>query len=140
MQLMRFSDYSLRTLVYLGLHRDRLVTNREVAGCIHISYNHLGKIVHNLASLGYIKTTQGKGGGMRLARPAEEINIGGLVRRTEKRLDVIDCFTPDFCPILPACTLRPLLHEAHDAFFSVLDRYTVADLLRERQTLLRLVG
>jgi Rrf2 family nitric oxide-sensitive transcriptional repressor len=140
MQLMRFSDYSLRTLIYLGLHTDRLVTIREVAGCIRISYNHLGKIVHNLASLGYIKTTQGKGGGIRLARPAEEINVGGLVRRTENRVDGVDCFVPESCPLLPACRLRPLLHEAHDAFFSVLDRYTVADLLHERQSLLRLVG
>ena len=92
MRLTAFSDYSLRVLMYLGAHDDRLATVGEVAAAYAVSDNHLVKVVHYLSQQGYIETTRGKGGGMRLAQSPERINIGRLLRRTEDNLALVECF------------------------------------------------
>ena len=131
MQLTRFTDYSLRVLVFLGAYPDRLCTISETAEAYGISGNHLMKVVNRLSSGGYIETVRGKGGGMRLSRAPKMINIGDVVRYTEDRFDIVECFnekTQD-CPLFPACTLRSVLVDAHRNFMATLDRHTLQDLL-----------
>ena len=101
MQLTRFTDYSLRVLVFLGAHPDRLCTISETAEAYGISANHLMKVVSRLSSVGYIETVRGKGGGMRLSRAPKMINIGDVVRHMEDRFDIVECFN-DKAPELPA--------------------------------------
>jgi len=134
MQLTRYTDYSVRVLMYLGLKQDRLVTISEMAGLYGISRNHLVKVVHNLSRTGYIKTIRGKGGGMRLGRPAADINIGELVRRTENNIEIIDCAALE-CRLQTACGLKTALDRARGAFVEVLDGYTLADLIVDRRAL-----
>ena len=143
MRLTTFTDYTLRVLVYLGAHRDaeRLATIRDIATAYGgISENHLMKVVHHLAKQGYVETTRGTGGGMRLARAPEEINVGAVVRGAEGDLAVMECFDTgnSKCPIEPACTLRAVLARAMHAFFDVLDGQTLADLLRPQAKLVRI--
>jgi Rrf2 family nitric oxide-sensitive transcriptional repressor len=142
MRLTRFTDYILRVLIYLGAHRDdgRLVTIRDIATAYGISENHLMKVVHHLAKQGYVQTTRGKGGGMRLALEPEQINLGAVVRGSEEDLAVVECFEEGNpkCPIVPACTLRGVLGRALRAFFEVLDGKTLADLLQPKAELVRL--
>ena len=98
------------------------------------------KVVHHLAKQGYVETTRGKGGGMRLARAPEQINVGAVVRGAEEDLAVVECFEEGNlnCPIVPACTLRSVLARAMRAFFEVLDGQTLADLLRPQAKLVRI--
>lgn len=141
MRLTTFSDYSLRVLMYLGVHGERLATIGEVARAYGVSENHLVKVVHHLAQHGYIQTTRGKGGGMRLARPPEKINVGEVVRGTEENLTLVECFdraTSD-CRIEPACVLKGILSRAIDAFFAALERYTLADLLVTKPRLAKML-
>src|SRR5690554_2053385 len=128
MRLTLYTDYSLRVLMYLGLKRDGLATIAEVSESYGISRNHLMKIVHQLGLLGYVETVRGKGGGIRLARPAGAINLGEVVRRMEEDLALVQCFDPVAakCRIESACVLRAVLGEALGAFLAVLDRYTLA--------------
>jgi Rrf2 family nitric oxide-sensitive transcriptional repressor len=133
-QLTRYSDYSLRVLIYLALDPNRLVTIEDIARSYDISKTHLMKVVHQLGLAGYVETVRGRGGGLRLARPPEEIGVGELVRATEESMALAECFQPSGrCAIEPACGLRPVLHEALAAFLAVLDRYTVADLVARRR-------
>ena len=139
MRLTNFTDYTLRVLIYLGAHQreGRLATIGDVAAAYGISDNHLMKIVHHLATQGYVETTRGKGGGMRLARAPESINIGDVVRGAEEDLVLVECFrrgNPE-CPIAPACALQGILGRALSAFFEVLDGKTLADLLKPRAQL-----
>ncbi len=134
MRLTLHTDYALRTLIYLGLRQDRRVSIREIAEAHRISENHLVKVVHNLGRGGFIETTRGKGGGLRLARAPEEIRVGDVVRFTEEDMALVACFQAASdgggCALLNVCRLQNLLGEALSAFMAVLDAQTLADLLR----------
>jgi len=131
MRLTRFSDYALRTALYLGVHHSRLVPLAEVARAYGISYHHLVKVGALLTELGVVEAVRGRGGGLRLARSPEEINVGWLVRRTEPDFHLVECFDreSDTCPITPACGLRHALMEAQTNFLATLDRYTLEHFL-----------
>ena len=137
MRLTGFTDYTLRVLLYLGAHREgkHLVTIGDIAAAYAISENHLMKVVHHLAKGGFIATTRGKGGGMRLARPPEQINLGDVVRNTEEDLAVVECFRDGNvdCHIAADCALRETLGHAMQAFLEVLDDKTIADILKPQR-------
>ncbi|RFA29908.1 Rrf2 family transcriptional regulator [Alkalilimnicola ehrlichii] len=142
MHITRYTDYSLRVLIFVALKGEQLSTIREIADSYGISKNHLMKVVHELNRKGYLGTVRGKNGGVRLGRAPETINIGELVRATEQDLTLVECFGPDnACVITPSCRLKNVLAEALEAFFSVLDRYTLADVLiaDERAPLVQLL-
>ena len=142
MQLTRYSDYSLRVLIYLAVEPGRRATVEEIARSYDISRAHLVKVVHQLGLRGYVETVRGRGGGLRLARRADEIGVGEVIRWTEENLALVECFDPatSRCAIEPACGLRSVLHEALTSFLAVLDRYTLADLVaRRRKPLARLL-
>ncbi|WP_111641316.1 RrF2 family transcriptional regulator [Marinimicrobium alkaliphilum] len=130
MHITRYTDYSLRVLMYLALKDDELSTIREIADSYGISKNHLMKVVQELNNKGYLQAIRGKNGGLRLAGAAEAINIGALVRDTEQDFALVECFGEgDGCVITSACQLKRVLGEALESFFAVLDQYTLADIL-----------
>ncbi len=125
MRLTRYTDYSLRVLMYLGARPDRLARIGEISEAYGISRNHLMKVVQDLVRLGFVTSVRGRKGGIRLARAPEEINVGAVVRATEDSFQVAPCET---CVIAPACGLKCALDEAVRAFLAVLDTYTLATL------------
>ncbi|MFZ6761159.1 Rrf2 family transcriptional regulator [Pseudoroseomonas sp. WGS1072] len=143
MRLTLHTDYALRTLIFVGLRAGRLASIPEIAQAFRISENHLTKVVHGLGRAGFLETLRGRGGGLRLARPAREIGLGAVVRATEEDLALVACFpgagaqagTP--CLIAGNCELQAVLAEALAAFLAVLDRHSLADLLEPRQARLR---
>jgi Rrf2 family nitric oxide-sensitive transcriptional repressor len=137
-----YTDFSLRLLMYLAAKPDGISTIGEVAEAYRIPKNHLTKVAHQLGRAGYVTTVRGKGGGMRLGRPAHDIRIGDVVRETEPDMALVPCFEPVCapCPIVPACGLRGALHQAQSAFLEVLDRYTLSDLARDKTGLQVLLG
>ena len=142
MQLKRYTDFSLRVLIYLGLHRDRRVTIAEIAKAFDISRNHLMKVAQSLTAFGFLHSVPGKKGGLALAREPEAINLGQVVRQMEGNFDIVECFNlpENRCRILPACTLKALLADATECFLQRLDRHTVQDLLKHEGALKRLVS
>jgi Rrf2 family nitric oxide-sensitive transcriptional repressor len=140
MRLTLFSDYSLRLLVYLTCHSDRVVPLSEVSRAYGISKNHLVKVQQLLLDHGLVASTRGRGGGLRLARPATAIKVGAVVRLTEPDFDLVECFDrkTNTCPIEPACQLKRVLREARSAFLDSLDAYTLADLTPRGGQLVRL--
>ncbi|TDR89664.1 RrF2 family transcriptional regulator [Enterovirga rhinocerotis] len=129
MRLTRYTDYALRALMYVALREPQQSSIAEIARAYGISESHLTKVVHQLGRLGLVKTIRGRGGGLRLARPSAEINIGAVVRATEDDLALVECFAGGACAITAPCRLRRVLGEALSAFLTVLDRYTLADLI-----------
>jgi len=130
MKLTLYSDYSLRVLMYIARQEHRVQID-EIAKFYGISKNHLTKVVNNLATLGYIETTRGRGGGIRIKMAPEEINIGTLIRKTEEHFNLVECFDRETntCPIAGICGLQGVLGEALNAYLSVLDKYTLQDIL-----------
>ncbi|PKE07887.1 BadM/Rrf2 family transcriptional regulator [Macrococcoides caseolyticum] len=130
MKLTLYSDYSLRVLMYIARQEHRVQID-EIAKFYGISKNHLTKVVNNLATLGYIETTRGRGGGIRIKMAPEEINIGALIRKTEEHFNLVECFDRETntCPIAGICGLQGVLGEALNAYLSVLDKYTLQDIL-----------
>lgn len=143
MRVTRYTDYSLRVLMYVALKGDDLSTIGEIAEAYSISKNHLMKVVNQLANDGYIQAIRGKNGGMRLQRPANEINIGELVRNTEQELALVECFgAENTCVITPACELKKILAISLEAFFSSLDQFTLNDLLpiKNQNNMINILG
>lgn len=140
MRLTNYTDYTLRVLIYLALTEDRRATISEISEHYGISETHLMKVVHHLGLAGDVETIRGKGGGLRLARAAETINVGELVRRSEPDFGLVPCFgEQEACAIEPNCVLQKALQRALSAFLTELDRYTLADLVAPRRKLLALL-
>ncbi|MGR6116064.1 Rrf2 family transcriptional regulator [Aeribacillus composti] len=132
MRLTNYTDYSLRVLIYIGTkNREELSNIKEIADVYGISKNHLMKVIYQLGKNGYIETIRGRNGGFRLARPASEINIGDVVRKTEEDFHLVECFNEknSECVITSACRLRHVFQQALQAYLQVLDQYTLADLI-----------
>lgn len=141
MRLTLWTDYALRTLIYVGANAGRLSKIGEIAESFDISNAHLMKIVNKLAQQGYLQSVRGKGGGIRLGRAAERIGVGAVVRDTEEELAVMGCLSgAGFCRIEGCCVLRGALRKATLAFLRSLDDYTLADLLVPRTQLVRSLG
>ncbi len=130
MHITQHSDYALRVLILLTMRGEKL-TIAQVAAHFRISQEHLRKVVHRLATLGYIVTTRGKQGGFALAKPAKEINVGRVIRDFEPHFDIVECLARQShdCALLPACGLQGVLRKATDNFLATLDRYTLADIV-----------
>jgi Rrf2 family nitric oxide-sensitive transcriptional repressor len=133
MRLTTYTDYTLRALLHMGAHRDRLVTIQEIAELHHISKNHMMKVVHRLGLSGLVETVRGRNGGLRLAREPSEINIGQVVRASESDFYMAECFDPEGtpCALVGNCLLKNVLSEATASYLKVLDSQTLADLLPE---------
>ena len=140
MKLTAFTDYSLRVLIYLAAQPAERATIAQIAAAFRVSEHHLVKVVHFLGKQGWLANVRGKGGGLELGEAPDKIVIGQVVRATEGDDVVAECFgeTSD-CQIAPNCRLRGVLHEALNAFHSVLDRYTLQDLVNNRQQLARML-
>lgn len=141
MRLTRFTDYSLRVLIYVAARPAGTATIDGIASAFGISRHHLTKVVHRLGREGLLATSRGKGGGVRLAAPAASINVGSVVRLMECPDVTVECFDPatNVCAITSACRLRGALEQALTAFYSVLEKFTLEDLVRNREGLAKIL-
>lgn len=132
MRLTTYTDYALRTLMYLAAHRERLVTIQDIANAHAIAKNHLTKVVHQLGILGVVESLRGRNGGLKLGKEPSEINIGAVVRSTEPDFYMAECFDPkkSHCIMSAACSLRDVLNEATMAYLAVLDGITLEYLMK----------
>jgi len=141
MRMTTYTDYSLRTLMYLAVKPEGLATIADISSAYGISRNHLMKVVHQLGQAGIVETVRGRQGGLRLAAPPEKINLGDVVRQMEPDLEIAPCFAAKgACAIQPCCLLQRALQQALKAFLAVLDEYTLADLIGPRARLTSLLG
>jgi Rrf2 family transcriptional regulator, nitric oxide-sensitive transcriptional repressor len=142
LRLTRFSNFAIRMLMYAALKGDAASAVPEIARAYGVSYDHLKKAAAELCRHGYLETVRGRNGGLRLAKDPSEIRIGDVIRQTEGDTALVECFDPETntCPLLTGCRLRVALQEALAAFFGVLDRYTLADLIRAPEQLTPLLG
>lgn len=139
MKLTSFTDYSLRVLIFLAARPERRATIAEIATAFEVSEHHLTKVVHFLGKEGWLATVRGKGGGIGLACSPDAICVGQVIRRTEGAVVAAQCFDDgtSHCVIAPVCRLRGVLAEAISAFYKVLDNYTLADLVTNRDQLVQ---
>lgn len=142
MRLSTFTDYSLRLLLYLAAAPGRRVTIGEVAEAYAISEHHLVKVAHQLGRHGLLENTRGRNGGVCLARPAGKINIGRVVRFTEHGDGPADCLEGacESCRIVRGCRLPRILGDAMEAFYAVLEKYSLADIAAQPARLAHLLG
>lgn len=134
MRLTKFTDNALRVLIYTAANSDRLTNISEITEKCNIPRNHLTKVVHALSTNGFLETVRGKGGGVRMGRPASEISVGLIVLKMESDLKIIECFVPR-CPLAKNCRLQGVLNEARQAFLDALGNYTIADLIENEAEL-----
>ncbi|HID68506.1 MAG TPA: Rrf2 family transcriptional regulator [Roseibacterium sp.] len=136
MQLDKFTDYALRILMMLAVQAPARVPTSKIADIYGLSEHHLSKIATRLAYEGFVTSERGRKGGLTLARPADQVRIGDVVRAMRRNESVVECLGADqSCLILPACGLRAVLTEAQDAFFATLDCFSLADVTKSRHAL-----
>jgi Rrf2 family nitric oxide-sensitive transcriptional repressor len=141
MRLTKFSDYSLRVLIYLAVHGDRPVSIGEISRAYGVSAHVIVKVSQRLVADRLITSVRGRRGGLRLEMAPDRINVGTLVRSMEPTWNLVECFEPETntCPIAPACALKGALTRAQGAFMRVLDEYTLADFLPRRSAIRQLL-
>ena len=141
MRLTLHTDYALRMLVYLALHQDKPSRVTDVAESYGISRNHLLKVALRLGKLGYVTTLRGRTGGIALARCPDAINLGEVVRQMEDGFVLVDCMRAEggTCAISPACRLKGVVGKALEAFLSIFDDYTLADIAGNQAELAELL-
>lgn len=134
MQLTRFSDYSLRVLIFLAHRHGAHTTIKDVSEAHRISRNHLMKVVQSLAQRGYVSAVRGKGGGIGLARDPAAISVGKVIRDTQP-LATVECLEPGYragCRLYPQCRLRGALQTAQARFLATLDGFSIGDVMGSR--------
>ena len=131
MQLSKFSDYAFRALIYMGNNKDKLCTVEELALQVNTSGNHMKKVVHRLSNLGFISSLKGRGGGLKLGRQPEEINLGEVLVAMEENMNLYACYSSEECPLITeGCILKKISKDALRLFVEEYQRYTLKDLLR----------
>jgi Rrf2 family iron-responsive transcriptional regulator len=142
MRLTVATNYAVRTLLYCAANPDRPSRVADVAASFGMSETHLFKVLKVLVDGGFVRTIRGRNGGLTLARPAEEISVGEVVRAAEESFILADCFDAEGhdCPLMQSCEYNRILREALGAFFAVLDRYSIADVAKDRTDLRFLLG
>ncbi len=138
MQLTQFTDYTLRTLLYLGMHPERRISIQEIAHAYQISRHHLVRVSQHLCQLELTEAKRGKAGGLILLKDCQHIRIGDLVQQTEPHMHILECFDKqnNSCPITMACSLKVALYQARKAFIDTLNQYTLADALHNQAQLI----
>jgi Rrf2 family nitric oxide-sensitive transcriptional repressor len=133
MRLTSYTDYALRVLLYAGA-AGQTVTISQISEAFNISKEHLRKVVHALAQLGYLTTTQGRNGGITLARPPENINIREVVEKLETGL-LVECFdaATNTCAIDGMCGLKHVLKRAQNSFMDTLGAYQLSDFIKNQK-------
>ena len=141
MRLTRQTNYAMRILMYCAANQDRLSRIPEIAAAYSVSELFLFKILQPLVENGLVETVRGRNGGVKLGKPAQEITLFDVVRVTEESFAMAECFESDTeCPLVDSCALNSALREALNAFFEVLGRHTIADLVAERPDMRGLLG
>lgn len=142
MRLTRQTNYAIRILMYCAANNDRLSRIPEIASAYSVSELFLFKILQPLVENGLVETVRGRNGGVRLGRAADQINLFDVVRVTEESFAMAECFESDAaeCPLVDSCALNAALREALGAFFAVLERHTIADLVKARSNVRSLLG
>jgi len=142
MRLTKQTNYAVRILMYCAANSGTLSRIPEIASAYNLSEAFLFKILKPIADHGFIKSVRGRNGGIRLAKPAEEISLLDIVRITEDNFTMADCFDNGItnCPLVDACTLSSTWNEALSAFFDVLEKYTIADLVEPSPNINMLLG
>jgi Rrf2 family nitric oxide-sensitive transcriptional repressor len=142
MRLTYQTDYGLRLLMYLAVRDGETCRVADIAESYGISRNHLLKVALRLGKLGYVTTLRGRAGGIVLALPPEDINLGQVVRQMEDSLALVECMGAQGskCIISPACKLRGVINKALNAFLSVFDTHTLADIVGNSDDLFDLLG
>lgn len=136
MRLTKQTNYAIRMLMYCESSGE-LSPVVSIAKFYDLSEQSLLKILQILTKGGFVEAVRGRNGGIRLARPAEEIGLGDVIRATEENFALAECFEEGdvACPLVTNCGLNQALHEALEAFFKVLDGYTLADLTNKKRNL-----
>lgn len=138
MKLTSFCDYSLRVLIFLGIKKKKSSIG-EISKAYGLSKNHIVKVVHNLVRLGYIRSIQGKGGGITLAMEPDKINLGNIIEQIEPDFNLAECFNDkkNVCRISPACGLKRFLRQAQKAFLDNLRKHTLEDIIIKSRFMLK---
>lgn len=141
MTLTQFSDYALRILMFAAVRQGQPFSITEVASTFDLSKNHIAKVVNRLVRTGHLKARRGRRGGVWLGQDPRSIRLGSIVRLTESETPLVECFaaSSNRCRLTPSCRLKGALGEALNAFYTSLDRRTLADLIENRSELVSLL-
>lgn len=129
MRLTQFTDYALRLLMLLAAEPDRRLTIQQVSEFHGISRNHLMKVANRLARAGILSPSRGRNGGLRLARPPEDVGVGDVIKASEPDFALVGCMAGENCAIAPVCRLNVVLDGALADFLASANRYSLADIV-----------
>lgn len=130
MNLSKFTDYGFRILIHLGNNPDKLFTVDELSSILNLSSHHVKKIVYKLVKCGYISSSKGRNGGIKLGINPSHINLGDILEITEDNLNIVECFSLEN----NSCKLKPIINNALISFKSIFDKYTLEDILDKKST------
>ncbi len=132
MRLADMTDIAFRILILAGSTPDQLLRIDTIIAVYDLPRGTVKKVVTGLTQSGFLTAQRGRSGGLLLARPPVEINLGQVTRTVEPDFGLVECMRKgNTCAITAPCKLKSPLRAAQQAFLATLDDYTLADILLE---------
>lgn len=125
------TDYAIRIIGYLAQHNDQLLNSNTIAEQLGITNQYFLKVAISLKEFGFIETEQGRYGGYRLAKDANDITLYDIIETMEGAICINRCLVSDgYCSIhaTQTCSVHKIMATIQSDIINIMKDVKMSNL------------